>query len=291
MSGTFRTARLELCGRDLYTIVTRRGNLLSSVETTVGHTPMVPTVYVPPASRFTDRTPAAYPVILRAIRAGIVLTIEWGTLHIMEHVPTWVAVALTVDALLMLGVLESRNWLIFKGRNYFKYSFTTLILAYAAIVAAPTFLPSSTVAVTPPIRQENEPEKEFEARKLTLLEWLQQAQRERAEAKQDASAIEAQKSTLMGWVQQAQRERDNAHQELNQLQKQMQDARLRAPSTIPLPPRKRPVDPQVCAELLRQMASPSPESKKHEWIVTDPDQVKEDVRSVMQNLGCFAPEK
>ena len=100
---------------------------------------MVPTIYVPPASRFTDRTPTAYPVLLRALRAGIVLTIEWGTLHIMESVPTWVLVGLTINSLLILGVLESGNWLAFKGRYYFRYSLTALIMVYAAISIAPFF--------------------------------------------------------------------------------------------------------------------------------------------------------
>jgi hypothetical protein len=127
-----------------------RGNLLSSVETIVDCTPMVPTIYVPPASRFTDRTPAAYPVLLRSLRAGIVLTIEWGTLHIMDRVPTWVAVGLTIDSLLILGVLESRNWLAFKGRYYFRYSLTALIMVYAAICIAPYFLSSSSPATAPP---------------------------------------------------------------------------------------------------------------------------------------------
>jgi hypothetical protein len=113
---------------------------------------MVPTIYVPPASRFTDRTPTAYPVLLRALRAGIVLTIEWGTLHIMESVPTWVLVGLTINSLLILGVLESGNWLAFKGRYYFRYSLTALIMVYAAISIAPFFLSLSSPPKAPPDR-------------------------------------------------------------------------------------------------------------------------------------------
>ena len=110
---------------------------------------MVPTIYVPPASRFTDRTPAAYPVFLRSLRAGIVLTVEWGTLHIMERVPTWVAVGLTINSLLILGVLESRNWLAFKGRYYFGYSLAALSIVYVAICIAPYFLSSSLPPTAP----------------------------------------------------------------------------------------------------------------------------------------------
>jgi hypothetical protein len=94
--------------------------------------------------------------------------------------------------------------------------------------------------------------------------------------------LEAQKATLNEWLQQTQRERDRARQELDQLQKQMQDVRLRAPSAIPIPTKQQP-NPQVCADLLRLLSNLSTE--KHAW------HGDEDVRSVMKNLGCFAPEK
>jgi hypothetical protein len=86
--------------------------------------------------------------------------------------------------------------------------------------------------------------------------------------KEDVAAA-AQKSTLLDWLQQAQRERDHARQELDQA-------------------RKRTPDPQVCADLLRQLSAPPHEPQKHEWnVFPDPGEVKEDVRTVMKNVGCL----
>jgi hypothetical protein len=93
-----------------------------------------------------------------------------------------------------------------------------------------------------------------EARESTLIEWLQQAQRERDDARQGVEATAAHKATLIEWLQTAERERDRARQELDQLQKQMQDVRLRAPSAIPIPTQQQP-NPQVCVELLRLLSA------------------------------------
>lgn len=126
------------------------------------------------------------------------------------------------------------------------------------------------------------------AQKSTLMEWLQQAQRERDEAKQGAAAVEAQKATLMGQIQQAQRERDDARQELNQLQKQTQDARLRANSAIPLPGRQAP-NPRVCVELLQLRSKVSSiGANKHEWDVFADHPLDEDILSVMKSTGCLS---
>jgi hypothetical protein len=130
----------------------------------------------------------------------------------------------------------------------------------------------------------------YESEKSTLVGWLQQAQRERDEAKQGAAVAEAQKDTLMGWIQQAQRERDNSRQELNQLQKQMQDARLRAPSTIALPPEKRPADPKVCAYLLQELENaPQAEARnqqQHVWHELG-GSLEKDVRAILKTVGCL----
>jgi thiol:disulfide interchange protein len=90
--------------------------------------------------------------------------------------------------------------------------------------------------------------------------------------------LEAQKATLIEWLQQTQRERDEA-------QKQMRQSQSR-PAMLTFPvhpePTKAP-DPQVCADLLHLLSNLSAE--KHAW------HGDEDVRSVMKNLGCFAPAK
>ena len=70
---------------------------------------------------------------------------------------------------------------------------------------------------------------------------------------QNKPAFEAQKSTLIGWLQQAQHECDEARQELAQLQKQMKAARSTpGMMTFPVPGKRQP-DPQVCAYLLYQI--------------------------------------
>jgi hypothetical protein len=136
-------------------------------------------------------------------------------------------------------------------------------------------------------------DEQIEAQKSTLVDWLVQAQREAEGEKRAAVAAEAQNATLSKSLQQAERDRDSARQERDQLQKQMQDARLRAPSGI-FPPSRSPPDPQVCARLLQQLAdAPQAEAKnqqQHVWLELG-SSLEEEIRSVMRNLGCFAPEK
>src|SRR5262249_16017402 len=96
----------------------------------------MPVIYVP-QSRFTESTPAFVPPLLRPLRAGVVLTLDWATLQLMEPAPAYVWVGLAIDSLLILGILESRDWLAFKGKYYFRSSLGLLIIGYIAICASP----------------------------------------------------------------------------------------------------------------------------------------------------------
>jgi hypothetical protein len=107
--------------------------------------------------------------------------------------------------------------------------------------------------------------------------------------------FETQKSTLIEWLQQTQRERDDARRDRDQLQKQVEGRQSRPPM-LSYPTLKDTVktptpNPEVCADLLRQLNAPPAVPQKHEWYVLGQDQEKVEIRSVMKNLGCFAPEK
>jgi len=91
---------------------------------------MTTDLYVPPPFRFTKQTPALIPVILRAFRAGAVLSLDWASLTYIEHAPAYVVLGIAIDSALILGVLESRDWLAFKGRYYFRTSLAVLMVAY-----------------------------------------------------------------------------------------------------------------------------------------------------------------
>jgi hypothetical protein len=69
------------------------------------------------------------------------LHIEWGTLHFMERVPTYVLIGLMVDSALILGVLESRQWLQCKGRYYFWGLLAPLLVAYLVFSVCPYIFP------------------------------------------------------------------------------------------------------------------------------------------------------
>jgi hypothetical protein len=92
-----------------------------------------PTIYIPP-SRYTSKTPTAVPILVRAIRAGAVLMFDWCTLRFIDHAPASVWIITAIFALLILAVLESRDWLNFKGKNYFIISLVSLVLLWLGLV-------------------------------------------------------------------------------------------------------------------------------------------------------------
>jgi hypothetical protein len=109
----------------------------------------LPIIYIPTSS-FTSRTNAAFPVILRAIRAGAVYMIEWESLKYVDRTPFYVDASTVVLAMLILAVLESKDWLDFKSKKYFPFSLCALIIAWFAInIYAYLALQYSAVSSTP----------------------------------------------------------------------------------------------------------------------------------------------
>jgi len=80
-------------------------------------------------------TPVWRPLFDRSLRAAIVFGIEWSSLSLIEDAPRYVKIATLVIAVLVLAVLESRYFLILKGRAYFPALIGSLIAAYIGIVA------------------------------------------------------------------------------------------------------------------------------------------------------------
>jgi hypothetical protein len=110
-----------------------------------------PIIYVPP-SPYTTRTFVALPPFIKAVRAGAVLMLDWATLHYIEHAPGYIVITTAIIALLVLGVIESRDWLQFRGRWYFPSFLLGLLMIYAAVCVSPYFFPigaGMTVAEPP----------------------------------------------------------------------------------------------------------------------------------------------
>jgi hypothetical protein len=117
-----------------------------------------------------------------------------------------------------------------------------------------------------------------EARLATLSGRLQQGQREVSEANRSVVVAEAQKATLIDWLQTAQHERDNARQERDQLRKNL-EAQQSSPTfqTYSLP--ARPTAAQECVTLAQRLADLGPA-----W-ASEKAQI-EHIRSTMTALGC-----
>ncbi len=111
--------------------------------------PSLPVLYVPPA-KYTDRTSVFTPIVLHVLRTGAVLLIEWTTLNYIENAPLLVRIATFIVALLVLAVLECRDWLNFKRRHLFTYSISVLIVIYVAICGyAFAFLRETSAPMNP----------------------------------------------------------------------------------------------------------------------------------------------
>jgi hypothetical protein len=78
----------------------------------------LPIIYAPP-SPYTDRTGVLVPLIPLALKALAVMGIEWTTLKFIEDAPVLVRAATFITSVIMLAVLETRDWLRFKGKSYF----------------------------------------------------------------------------------------------------------------------------------------------------------------------------
>jgi hypothetical protein len=89
---------------------------------------------VPYVTQYTDRTPTLGPLLLTILKAWAVLMIEWGSLRFIDHAPISVWIASSAVALLVLGVIEKRDWLNFKNKRYFPTSLTILMLIWLGII-------------------------------------------------------------------------------------------------------------------------------------------------------------
>ena len=123
---------------------------------------------------------------------------------------------------------QLRSWAMAVSPNWVVGSSVTLLIVIALLPVAE----QSKSLFSAWFHVNNEPV----AQNSTLMEWLQQAPARTRRSKARRGGNGSTKDRLDGgWLQQAQRERDNARQELNQLQKQMQDARLQAPRPFLFP--------------------------------------------------------
>jgi len=95
---------------------------------------MLPVPYAP-VSRWNSATLAITPVFVHFIRAGSIAMPDWVSLRFIDHAPTSVWIITGVTAVLVLAVLESQNWLNFKGRWYFSVSLRTLLIIWVGSVA------------------------------------------------------------------------------------------------------------------------------------------------------------
>lgn len=88
-------------------------------------------------TRFTDKTNVTFPIGLRALRAGMVAVFDWATLHYYDHAPGYVVLSTAIIAVLILAVIESRDWLRFKGRGYFLGFLTGLLVLFVCALFSP----------------------------------------------------------------------------------------------------------------------------------------------------------
>ena len=77
-----------------------------------------PVIYVPPGI-YTSKTPAFFPPFVRFLRTGSIAMLDWVSLRFIDHAPPIVWVLTGVFAVAILAVIESKDWLRFKGKSYF----------------------------------------------------------------------------------------------------------------------------------------------------------------------------
>jgi hypothetical protein len=105
---------------------------------------------VPYVTQYTNRTPTIGPLLLTVVKAWAVFMVEWGSLRWVDHAPVIVWIVSGVVALLVLGVIERREWLNFKNRRYFPTSLAGLMAAWACVVGYAYYLDLTTTHVVEP---------------------------------------------------------------------------------------------------------------------------------------------
>jgi hypothetical protein len=90
---------------------------------------LMPVLYTP-KTRYTSDTNVLIPVIVNFLRAGAIMMLDWVTLRFIEHAPVLVWIITFIISLAVLAVLQSKDWLDFKGRSYFTLSISGLLAAW-----------------------------------------------------------------------------------------------------------------------------------------------------------------
>jgi hypothetical protein len=74
------------------------------------------------------------PVAVKFIRAGAIAMLEWCSLRFVDNAPAVAWIATSIVALLVLAVLECRDWLNFKKWWYFRASISVLLVVWVVSV-------------------------------------------------------------------------------------------------------------------------------------------------------------
>ena len=96
-------------------------------------TPSQSRLPIPYVTQYTNETPAVSPVLISFLRGAAVMGLEWTTLKYIEDAPLLVRAATFLIALLILAILEKREWLRFNGRSLFKIAISLSVAAYLAV--------------------------------------------------------------------------------------------------------------------------------------------------------------
>lgn len=95
---------------------------------------LLPALYTP-KSPYTSDTNVLIPPIVSALRAGAVFMLEWVSLRFVDNAPIVVWIATALCAVGVLAVLQTKEWLDFKGKWYFTISLAGLLAVWVAISA------------------------------------------------------------------------------------------------------------------------------------------------------------
>jgi hypothetical protein len=149
---------------------------------------------VPYVTQYTNKTPAISPVLISFLRGAAVMGLEWTTLKYIEDAPLLVRAATFLIALLILAILEKRDWLRFKGRSLFKIAISLSLAAYLGVCGFAYWDMSPSHAFVAKVTKESaEDDRETVVRHLvTALSERDVARRDLAASKRDLEAARAQ---------------------------------------------------------------------------------------------------
>jgi hypothetical protein len=95
---------------------------------------LMPILYTP-KSRYTSDTNVWVPFLVTFLRAGAIAMLEWLSLRFVENAPLAVCIATGVFAVAVLAILQTKDWLDFKGKWYFRGSLLFAVITWIAVVA------------------------------------------------------------------------------------------------------------------------------------------------------------